>query len=147
MSPDRVGPIVALRYRAMAFSRRSLTAWAGVVIILLLLVSLPIAVTPRIKQRLVRALGERFDSTVQLEALTVSSQLTTGVKSFFLRVVDGLFRHDDITVVQYHRRHGRQTEGRPRPRQGRQRRVRRPCFVADGVHSSLVSGSASPSRR
>ena len=25
--------------------------------------------------------------------------MTTGVKSFFLRIVDGLFRHDDITVV------------------------------------------------
>jgi hypothetical protein len=56
----------------MALSRRSLPAIAGVAVILLFLVSLPIAVTPRIKQRLVRALGERFDSTVQLETLTVS---------------------------------------------------------------------------
>ena len=34
--------------------------------------SLPIAIEPRIKQRLVNALGERFDSEVQLESLTVS---------------------------------------------------------------------------
>jgi hypothetical protein len=38
-----------------------------------------------------------FRGTVRLDAKL--SQLTTGVKSFFLRVVDGLFRHDDITVV------------------------------------------------
>jgi AsmA-like C-terminal region len=57
----------------VALSRRNLTAIAGVaVILLLLLFSLPIAVEPRIKQRLVNALGERFDSEVQLEALTVS---------------------------------------------------------------------------
>jgi hypothetical protein len=56
----------------MALSRRSLTAIAGVAVILLLLLSLPIVVEPRIKQRLVNALGERFDSQVQLETLTVS---------------------------------------------------------------------------
>jgi hypothetical protein len=56
----------------VALSRRN-TAIAGVVVILLLILfSLPIAVEPRIKQRLVNALGERFDSDVQLEALTVS---------------------------------------------------------------------------
>lgn len=38
-----------------------------------------------------------FRGIVRLDAKL--SQLTTGVKSFFLRVVDGLFRHDDITVV------------------------------------------------
>jgi hypothetical protein len=38
-----------------------------------------------------------FRGTVRLDAKL--SQLTGGVKSFFLRVVDGLFRHDDITVV------------------------------------------------
>jgi hypothetical protein len=58
---------------AVALPRRNLTAIAGVAIILLLILfSLPIAVEPRIKQRLVNALGERFDSEVQLEALTVS---------------------------------------------------------------------------
>jgi hypothetical protein len=57
----------------VALSRRNLTAIAGVaVILLLLLFSLPIAVEPRIKQRLVNALGERFDSEVQVETLTVS---------------------------------------------------------------------------
>ena len=39
-----------------------------------------------------------FRGVVRLDAKL--SQLTTGVKSFFLRVVDGLFRHDEITVVQ-----------------------------------------------
>jgi hypothetical protein len=38
-----------------------------------------------------------FRGTVRLDAKL--SQLTTGVKSFFLRIVDGLLRHDDITVV------------------------------------------------
>ena len=38
-----------------------------------------------------------FRGTVRLDAKL--SQLTTGVKSFFLRTIDGLFRHDDITVV------------------------------------------------
>ena len=38
-----------------------------------------------------------FRGTVRLDAKL--SQLTTGVRSFFLRVVEGLFRHDDITVV------------------------------------------------
>ena len=38
-----------------------------------------------------------FRGIVRLDAKL--SQLTTGVKSFFLRVVDGLFRHEDITVV------------------------------------------------
>jgi len=58
---------------AVALSRRNLTAIASVaVIFLLLLFSLPIAVEPRITQRLVNALGERFDSEVQLENLTVS---------------------------------------------------------------------------
>jgi hypothetical protein len=56
----------------MALSRRSLTAIAGVSAILLLLFSLPIVVEPRIKQRVVNALGERFDSDVELETLTVS---------------------------------------------------------------------------
>jgi AsmA-like C-terminal region len=56
----------------MALSRRTLAAIAGIAVILLLLFSLPIAVEPRIKQRLVNALGERFDSEVQLETLTVS---------------------------------------------------------------------------
>jgi uncharacterized protein involved in outer membrane biogenesis len=54
-------------------SRRNLIAIAGVAVVLLLvLFSLPIAVEPRIKQRLVNALGERFESEVQLETLTVS---------------------------------------------------------------------------
>ena len=58
---------------AVALSRRNLTAIAGVVVILLLILfSLPIAVEPRIKQRLMNALGERFDSEVQVESLTVS---------------------------------------------------------------------------
>lgn len=58
---------------AVAISRRNLIATAGVAVILpLVLFSLPIAVEPRIKQRLVNALGERFDSEVQLETLTVS---------------------------------------------------------------------------
>jgi hypothetical protein len=53
--------------------RRNLTAVAGVaVVLLLLLFSIPIAIGSRIKQRLVVALGERFDSEVQLETLTVS---------------------------------------------------------------------------
>src|SRR5687768_4762373 len=56
----------------MSLSRRSRVALAGLGVILLMLLSLPIAVGPRIKQRLVHALGERFDSDVQLEALTVS---------------------------------------------------------------------------
>ncbi len=57
----------------MVISRRNLTAIAGVaLILLLLLLSLPIAIEPRIKQRLVNALGERFDSEVQVETLTVS---------------------------------------------------------------------------
>ncbi len=38
-----------------------------------------------------------FRGTVRLDAKL--SQLTTGVRSLFLRVVEGLFRHDDITVV------------------------------------------------
>jgi hypothetical protein len=38
-----------------------------------------------------------FRGTVHLDAKL--SQLTTGVKSFLLKAVDGLFRHDDITVV------------------------------------------------
>jgi AsmA-like protein len=38
-----------------------------------------------------------FRGIVRLDAKL--SQLTTGVKSFFLRIVDGLLRHDDITVV------------------------------------------------
>ena len=56
----------------MALSRRNLAAIAGVAVVLLLLFSLPIVVEPRIKQRLVNALAERFDSDVQLESLTVS---------------------------------------------------------------------------
>ena len=38
-----------------------------------------------------------FRGIVRLDAKL--SQLTTGVKSFFLRIVDGLLRHDDITVM------------------------------------------------
>jgi len=38
-----------------------------------------------------------FRGIVRLDAKL--SQLTTGVRSFFLRTVDGLFRHDDVTVV------------------------------------------------
>ena len=57
----------------MTLSRRNLASIAGVAgFILLVLLSLPIAVEPRIKQRLVNALGERFDSEVQLETLSVS---------------------------------------------------------------------------
>jgi AsmA-like C-terminal region len=57
----------------VALSRRTFTAIAGVAaVILLILFSLPIAVEPRIKQRLVNALGERFDSEVQLDTLTIS---------------------------------------------------------------------------
>ena len=56
----------------MGLSRRNRTAIAGAAGILLLLFSFPIVVEPRIKQRLVNALGERFDSEVQLETLTVS---------------------------------------------------------------------------
>ena len=56
----------------MALSRRNLTAIAGVAIVLLLLFSLPIVAEPRIKQRLVNALAERFDSEVQVQTLTVS---------------------------------------------------------------------------
>ena len=56
----------------MALSRRTLTASTGVAVILLLLFSFPIVVEPRIKQRLVNALGERFDSEVRLDTLTVS---------------------------------------------------------------------------
>src|SRR6187402_3806591 len=56
----------------MGLSRRNRIAVAGVAVILLLLFSLPIVLEPRIKQRLVDALGERFDSRVQLETLTVS---------------------------------------------------------------------------
>ena len=56
----------------MALSRRTLTAITGVAVVVLLLFSLPIVVEPRIKQRLVNALGERFDSEVQLETLTIS---------------------------------------------------------------------------
>ena len=55
----------------MALSRRNRAGVAGVAVILLLF-SLPLVVEPRIKQRLVNALGERFDSEVQLETLTVS---------------------------------------------------------------------------
>jgi hypothetical protein len=56
----------------MALSRRSLAAIAGAAVILVILLSLPIVVAPGIKQRLVEALGQRFDSQVQLETLTVS---------------------------------------------------------------------------
>jgi hypothetical protein len=56
----------------MALSRRNRTAIAGIAVILVVLCSLPIAVEPRIKQRLVNAIGKRFDSEVQLETLTVS---------------------------------------------------------------------------
>ena len=67
------GSIVAL-LGAVALSRRlSLSGIAGVGVILILVVfSLPIAVEPRIKQRLLNALGERFDSQVEVETLTVS---------------------------------------------------------------------------
>ena len=56
----------------MALSRRALTVLTGVAVVLLVLFSLPIVVEPRIRQRLVNAVGERFDSEVQLESLTVS---------------------------------------------------------------------------
>jgi hypothetical protein len=57
----------------VALSRLNITAIAGAGVILILLVlSLPIAVEPRIKQRLVNALGERFDSKVEVESLSVS---------------------------------------------------------------------------
>jgi hypothetical protein len=56
----------------MTLSRRSLWASAGIALVLLLLLSLPIVVAPRLKARLVNALGQRFDSTVQLETLTLS---------------------------------------------------------------------------
>jgi hypothetical protein len=55
----------------MTLSRRSLAAIAGISLILLLL-SLPIVVAPRIKQRLMDAIGERFDSKVELETMAVS---------------------------------------------------------------------------
>ena len=38
-----------------------------------------------------------FRGTVKLDAKL--SKLTTGVKSFFLKMVDGLVRHDDITII------------------------------------------------
>ena len=38
-----------------------------------------------------------FRGTVKLDAKL--SKLTTGVKSFFLKLVDGLVRHDDITII------------------------------------------------
>jgi hypothetical protein len=38
-----------------------------------------------------------FRGTVRLDAKL--SQLTTGVRSFFLGAIDGLFRHENITVV------------------------------------------------
>ena len=38
-----------------------------------------------------------FRGTVRLDAKL--SSLTTGVKSYLLRMVDGLFRHEDITVI------------------------------------------------
>jgi hypothetical protein len=67
-----IGPIVALPV-LVALSRRNLTAIASVAgVILVVLLSLPIVVEPRIKQRLVKALGERFDSEVQLESLNFS---------------------------------------------------------------------------
>jgi hypothetical protein len=56
----------------MALFRRSFTVIAGGAVVLLLLASLPIAIEPRIKQRLVNAVGERFDSEVQVDTLTVS---------------------------------------------------------------------------
>jgi hypothetical protein len=56
----------------VASRRHKLAAIAGITVVLVLVGSLPIAVAPRIKQRLVKALGERFDSDVQLDALTVS---------------------------------------------------------------------------
>jgi uncharacterized protein involved in outer membrane biogenesis len=56
----------------VALSRRNRTAIAGVAFILLVLFSFPIVVEPRIKQRLVNAVGERFDSEAQVETLTVS---------------------------------------------------------------------------
>ena len=62
-----------MRYRrcgALPTQPHRVASVAG--ILLLILFSLPIAVEPRIKQRLLNALGERFDSEVQLETLTVS---------------------------------------------------------------------------
>jgi len=57
----------------VALSRLNLIGVAAVGVILILFgLSLPITVEPRIKQRLVKALGERFDSTVELDTLTIS---------------------------------------------------------------------------
>jgi hypothetical protein len=56
----------------VALYRRTLAIAGVAVVLLLVLFSLPIAVEPRIKQRLVNALGERFDSEVQVETLRVS---------------------------------------------------------------------------
>jgi hypothetical protein len=56
----------------VTLSRRGRTALAALAACLLVLLCLPIAVTPRIKARLVQALGERFDSDVEVESLAVS---------------------------------------------------------------------------
>jgi hypothetical protein len=56
---------------SMTLSRRNLTIVAGLVVVLLL-GTLPIAIEPHIKQRLLNALSERFDSDVEVESLQVS---------------------------------------------------------------------------
>ena len=59
-----------MRYQSRGALPTQPPAIAGIAVILLLvLFSLPIAVEPRIKQRLPNALDERFDSEVQVETL------------------------------------------------------------------------------
>jgi hypothetical protein len=43
--------------------------------------------------------GESLDFRGQIELDARLSRLTTGVKSFLLRMIDGLFRYDDVTIV------------------------------------------------
>jgi hypothetical protein len=63
----------------MALSRRTLAVIAAAAVPLLLLFSLPVVFEPRIKQRLVNAIGERFESDVQVDTLTVSLLPTPSV--------------------------------------------------------------------
>jgi hypothetical protein len=56
----------------MALSRPRPIVIAGIAVLLMVVLSLPLLLGPRIKQRFVDALGQRFDSTVELEALSVS---------------------------------------------------------------------------
>ena len=44
-----------------------------------------------------KSAGLDFHGTVRLNAKL--SKLTTGVKTFFLKLIEGLFRHEDITVI------------------------------------------------